>query len=233
MKKTLLLLPVLFLMTSAGAQGLEWGLNIAPGVSYRFAPQMTADPLGASIQSGEEAMYVFDFGLDVRKEITPRLSVGTGIFYSQKGFSNTHVAAVYDDPGLSRRYLIDFVQDYLEVPFFLSYELVQQEHLAFYALVGVTNSLLLKSNNNVSATSGEINKETILRLQQPYLQNQMMHNLGVRAGLGIKTDVDTKTALGLEVVGKQMISPLLDQVSDTPRRLHSLNINFRFIRKIR
>lgn len=178
-------------------------------------------------------MYVFDFGIDLRKAIAPRISFGTGIFYSQKGFSNTHVAAIYDDPGISRHYLIDFVQDYLEVPFFLSYEITQQDQLALYTLGGITNSLLLKSKNSVSTTGREVSEETVLRLQEPYLENRRLHNLGFVAGMGIKTDVDAKTALGIEALGRYMSSPLVDKVSNTRRRIYSLNINFRFIRKIR
>lgn len=233
MKKTLLL-TVFFISTIPSvAQGLEWGLNIAPGISYRFAPREAPNIRAASIQGGEEAMYVFDFGMDVRKQIAPRLSLGTGVFYSQKGFSNTNTAAVYDDPGLSRRYLIDFVQDYLDIPFFLTYDLIQNDRFTFYTQGGIVNSLLLKSKNSVSATSGEVSEETILRLRQPYLENQLLHNLGMQTGLGIKTDVDAKTALGLEAMGKLMASPLTDEVNNTRRRLCAFNVNFRFIRKIR
>ena len=235
MRKTLLILPtlLLFSLAPAGAQILKWGLNIAPGISYRLAEQASDNIPAFSIQSGEEAMYVFDFGVDLRKAIAPRIRFGTGIFYSQKGFSNTHVAAIYDDPGIGRHYLIDFVQDYLEVPFFLSYDVTQQDQLALYTLGGITNSLLLKSKNSVSATGREVNEETVLRLQEPYLKNRRLHNLGFVAGVGIRTDVDAKTALGIEALGRYMTSPLLDQVSNTRRRMYSLNVNFRFIRKIR
>jgi len=234
MVKVLLLVFGLYfsVVLPAAAQGLEWGLNIAPGVSYRTAPQQSADPLATSIQIGEEAIYVFDFGIDVRKVIAPRIRFGTAILYSQKGFSNTHLAAVYQDPALSRRYLLDFVQDYLEIPFFVTYDLKQSERMSIYALGGVVNSLLLRSNNLISATSGEISEETMRRLKKPYLRNQALHNVGAMAGMGVRTDADAKTMLAVELVGKQMFSPLLDQVSSSQRRLSSFNLNFRIIRKM-
>lgn len=233
MKKSLLLVCFSCLVLSVSAQELRWGLNIAPGISYRFPQTSSLSDEAASIQGGEEPMYVFDFGLDLRQAISPRISFGTGVFYSQRGFSNTHVAAIYDDPGLSRRYLVDFVQDYLEIPFFLTYNVAQQDKFSFYILGGVTNSLLLNSKNTVSATSGEMSEETMDRLARPYLENKVIHNFGMLTGFGVQTKVDDKTDLGLEILGKVMTTPLLDRVSDSRRHLYSGNINFRFTRKIR
>jgi hypothetical protein len=232
MKKPLLLACFSCFVINATAQDLQWGLNIAPGISYRFAPTASVSDEAVSIQGGEETMYVFDFGLDLRQSISPRISFGTGVFYSQRGFSNTHLAAIYDDPSLSRRYLIDFVQDYLEVPFFLTYDLAQKDKLSFYALGGITNSLLLNSKNVVSATSGEVSEETMARLEDPYLENRAIHNFGTLAGFGVQTQVDDKTDLGLEILGKVMTTPLLDRVSNSRRYLCSGNVNFRFVRKI-
>jgi len=233
MSKYLLLICFSCLVTNVYAQQLRWGLNIAPGISYRIPQSSAVSPEVAAIQSGEEPMYVFDFGLDLRKSINPRINFGTGVFYSQRGFSNTRVAAIYDDPGLSRRYLLDFVQDYLEIPFFLTYDVAQQDKFAFYALAGVTNSLLIHSKNVVSATSGEeVNEATVQRLSDPYLENKVIHNFGTLTGFGVLTEVDDKTNLGLELLGKIMTSPLQDQVSNSRRYLYSLNVNFRFVRKI-
>jgi len=234
MRRYLLLVCFSFLVANVHAQQLQWGLNIAPGISYRIPQFSSVSPEATAIQNGEEAMYVFDFGLDLRKSISSRINFGTGVFYSQRGFSNTRIAAIYDDPGLSRRYLVDFVQDYLEIPFFLTYDVTQQDKFAFYVLAGVTNSLLIHSKNVVSATSGEeVNEATLQRLSDPYLKNKHIHNFGTMAGFGVLTEVDDKTNLGVELLGKVMTSPILDQVSHTRRHLYSLNVNFRFVRKIR
>lgn len=232
--KKLILFSFFFSMTTLSwAQGVSWGLNIAPGISYRIAQSQPLTDHAQSIQNGEKAMHVFDFGLDLRKNITPRLSIGTGIFYSQKGFSNTHVAAVYQDPSLSRRYILDFVQDYLEVPFFISYNVYQNEQIQFYPLLGINNSLLLHEKNSVASTSGEFNEETLERLSKPYLSRSNLHNVGIIGGVGIMGAVDPKTAIGLEALGKVMFTPLTDRFSNTHRHLYSLNLNFKFIRKIR
>ncbi|WPP50125.1 outer membrane beta-barrel protein [Catalinimonas niigatensis] len=215
------------------AQGIHWGLNIAPGISYRIGHDQQMTDHARSIQSGEKPMHVFDFGIDLRKNITNRLSIGTGIFYSQKGFSNTHAAAVYNDPTLSRRYILDFVQDYLEIPFFLTYNVYQNDQIQLYPMLGVNNSLLLNEKNSVSYTGGEVSEETMEKLSTPYLSRSKLHNIGVMGGIGIMGAVDPKTAIGLEAVGKVMLTPLSDNFSNTDRYLYSFNLNFKFIRKIR
>lgn len=235
MKKTILFSFAFFLVTLswAQAQGVSWGLNIAPGISYRFGQTHSLTDYAQSIQNGEKAMYVFDFGIDLRKNVSQRLSIGTGIFYSQKGFSNIHVAAVYDDPMLSRQYLLDFVQDYLEIPFYLSYDVYQTDQIKLYPLLGINNSLLLNEKNSVTATGGEVSEETMERLSEPYLGSTKLHNVGIIGGLGIMGEVDPKTAIGLEALGKVMFTPLADGFSHTNRHLYSLNLNFKFVRKIR
>lgn len=233
MKKLILFCFFFSFITLSWAQGVDWGLNVAPGISYRIAQAKHLTDYAQSIQNGEEAMYVFDFGIDIRKNINNRLSIGTGIFYSQKGFSNIHVAAVYDDPSLSRRYLLDFVQDYLEIPFYLSYHVYQSNQIQFYPLLGINNSLLLNEKNSVSSRSGEVSEETMERLAKPYLNSTKLHNVGLIGGIGIMGNVDPKTAIGMEALSKVMFTPLMDNFSNTHRRLYSLNLNFKFVRKIR
>lgn len=215
------------------AQEFNWGLNVAPGISYRIGQINGVSDYAQSVQIGEEPMYVFDFGIDMRKNITEKLSLGTGIYYSQKGFSNTHVAAAYNDPLLSRRYLLDFVQNYLEVPFYLTYSVYQNEQLEFYPMLGINNSMLLSEKNSISTTSGEISEETMKTLSEPYLSSTKLHNLGLLGGIGIMGTVDSKSAIGLEAIGKLMFTPLEDKFTVTNRYLYSLNFNFKFVRKIR
>lgn len=233
MKKLILFVLISFLHISVWAQGFHWGLNVAPGISYRIGQTHDITDYAQSVQIGEEAMYVFDFGMDMRKDITERLSIGTGIFYSQKGFSNTHVAAAYDDPHLSRRYILDFVQNYLEVPFYFTYSVFQNEQFEFYPMLGINNSMLLSEKNSITTTSGEMSEETMKTLSQPYLSSTKLHNLGVLGGVGIMGAVDSKTAIGLEAIGKVMLTPLEDQFTATQRHLYSFNLNFKFVRKIR
>lgn len=231
--KKLILLFLYFSPSLLCAQNVLWSLNIAPGISYRIGQTQNISEHTESTQIGEEAMYVFDFGIDLRTKISDRLSLGTGIYYSQKGFSNTHVAAVYRDPQLSRRYLLDFVQDYLDIPFYLSYSLIKNEKIEFYPLLGVNNSLLLSEKNSVTASSGEISEESMHTLSQPYLKSTQLHNLGMISGIGILGIVDAKTAIGLEAINKVMFSPLADTFTDSRRYLYSFNLNFKFVRKIR
>ena len=232
MKKTLLYAVLSLSTILVKGQDIEWSLNVAPGISYRIPQSSSLNTQAASIQFGEKAMYVFDFGVDIRKSLTPRVRFGTGVLYSQKGFSNNNVAAAYSGLTLNRRYLVDFIQNYIEIPFFLSYDLIQSDQLRFYALAGVNNSLLVNDKNSVTVTKGEASEEIVKRLEEPYLQNKVLHNFGTLAGLGVTTTVDSKTSLGVELIGKLIASPLYDQVSNTRRHLYSLNMNFRFIRKL-
>ncbi len=232
MKKLILFSFFFFSVILSWAQSLSWSLNVAPGISYRLPQSGLPTDYAQAIQSGEKSMYVFDFGIDLRKNITDRLSVGTGAFYSQKGFSNTFLAAVYDDSHLDRRYILDFVQDYLDIPFYLTYDVYQNDRFRLYPLLGVNHSLLLKEKNSITVTRGEASEETMNKLAKPYLGSSQLHNIGILSGLGVMAAVDPKTAIGLEAISKVMFTPLLDQFSNTHRYLYSFNLNFKFVRKI-
>jgi hypothetical protein len=232
MQKTLLFLILSCCsLLPAMAQNSSWGLNIMPGISYRL-PQTGGLSLQAeSIQNGEQPMYTFDFGLDLRQQLSGRLGLGTGIIYSQKGFSNNHLSAVYA-PNISRRYLIDYVQQYLEIPIFLTYDLSRRKEFSFYPLAGLSNSLLISHQNELSVRSGELSRETADLIRQPYLQSPDRHSLSLLGGFGIMAEVDDKSALGVEALAKLMFNPLRDRVSLTRRHLYTLGINFRFVRRI-
>ena len=238
MKKLLLLFSLILSAHLVLAQKTTWGINITPNISHRIAPVQGIAQQATSVQSGEAAMHTFDFGVDLRTHLSNRFTVGTGLFYSQKGFSNLHVAAAYDQPLLSRTYIIDFMQDYLDIPFFITYTLAQTDKLQWYALAGVNNSLLLREKNDVAVRSAELSIHEVpdnIRdlLQQPYLGASRSHSIGTVAGFGVRAKVDERTFVGLEAVGKFMLTPLNDYSSGTQRQQYSLGLNFRFIRTLR
>ena len=237
MKKTLLFIGLLLLTHLLLAQKTTWSINIAPTISHRLAPIGDIAQQAASAQSGEVAMHTFDVGVDLRTDISNRFAIGTGLFYSQKGFSNVHVAAAYRMP-LSRAYIIDFMQDYLDIPFFATYTVHRGSKFHWYALAGINNSLLLRERNNVAVRSAELATHEVpdqVRevLQQPYLGASRRHSVGTVAGLGVRATVDERTSIGLEAVSKLMLTPLKDQYSDTQRHQYSFGLNFRFIRTLR
>ena len=220
------------------AQETTWSINITPNISYRLPQGPGLTPLAASIQNGEEAMHAFDFGVDLRTQLSDRFAIGTGLYYSQKGFSNLHVAAAYDQPTLSRAYIIDFTQDYLDIPFFLTYTLAQNDKFRWYALAGLNNSLLLNEKNDVAVRSAELSSDEIPQeirqlLQQPYLGAARLHSFGVLGGFGVQAKVDAKTFIGLEAISKVMLTPLNDYTSGSQRHQYSVGLNFRFVRTLR
>ena len=249
MKQGLLLLASFLIAQTIWAQEITWGVNIAPSISYRI-PQYPVSPLAEGAQIGEKPMHTFDFGIDVRAAITSRgaastgdpargaasrWAIGSAVLYSQKGMSNSYVGAVYGNPSLSPAYLIDFVQDYLEIPFFLSYSLPSKGAVEWYGLAGITNSLLLREHNRVAtrnSLSAEVSAEIETLLKKPYLAASQRHNLGLMGGWGVKIKVDDKTAIGVEALGKLMLTPLQDRASDSQRHQYSVGLNFRFIRTL-
>lgn len=240
MKKLILLFLVVTFLGASGeafvftaqAQQTTWGINIAPTVSYRL-PQTQALPSRVeSVRNGERAMHTFDFGIDFRAAINEHWSVGTAILYSQKGFSNIHVATAYPDIRLPRTYLIDFIQNYLEIPFFLTRTVYKSDKFRVYPLLGITNSLLISEKNRVAVRDGEISEEVQKQLTQPYLQTENFHNVGVLGGLGIQASVDPKTYVGIEAQTKVILSPLIDTSSQSLRNLYSVGLNFRFVRRL-
>lgn len=236
--KIFLLFSCLVLITPlALAQETTWSVNVTPTISYRI-PQVPADPLTETIQSGEEAMHSFDFGVDIRTSISGRWMIGTGLFYSKKGFSNLHVAAAYNQPTLSRAYVVDFMQDYLDIPFFVTYTIKENDKFQWYTIGGITNSLLLREKNDVAIRSaelsfGEVPDAIQELLQQPYLRASRAHSFGALGGVGVRARVDDKTFIGLEALGKVMLTPLLDNTSGSQRHQYAMGLNFRFVRSLR
>ena len=234
MKQGILFIASFLIAQTIWAQQITWGVNISPSISYRI-PQYPVSPLAEGAQIGEKPMHTFDFGIDVRAAITTRWAIGSAVLYSQKGMSNSYVSAVYGNSSLSPAYLIDFVQDYLEIPFFLSYSLPSKGALQWYGLAGITNSLLLREHNRVATRNGlsaEVSPEIEALLEKPYLAASQRHNLGLMGAWGIKAQVDAKTAIGVEALGKLMLTPLQDRVSNSQRHQYSIGLNFRFIRTL-
>lgn len=232
MKKLLLL----FFLTSScavWAQGITWGVNIAPSIAYRIAQRSPLNERITSAQLSEKPMHAFDFGFDVRKTIGERFRIGAAVLYSRKGFSNNHAAATFRNSQISAAYLVDYMQDNLEIPFFLTYSVIKKEKTEAYPLLGMTHSLLLGDKNNVSVRAGgEVREEITEQLRKPYLSPTRLHNVGLLFGGGAMTRVDCKTSVGIEVQGKVMLTPLQDVETHSHRYLTSIGVNFRFIRHL-
>lgn len=227
--------PIIFFMISSPliAQQLTWSINIAPTVSYRSFPYQSNQgqlPLSAI---GEKPMHTFDFGIDLRTTLSKRLSVGTAVLYSQKGFSNTYLSAAYQHEHIPATYLIDYQQHHLDIPFFVTYVLLNKNKLRIYPMAGVVNSMLLSENNRVTDKSGKGDPLVKEKLSTPYLRSASLHQVGLLAGLGVATDVNDKTQIGLEAQNKFMLTPVHDISSSTNRYLYIIGLNFRFIRKLR
>jgi len=103
------------------AQNWELAINVIPTASYRFQSLHSQDELANSIANAEQGIYTFDFGLDLQRPITPRFNLGIGLLYSQKGLANVNPGITYGDLALNEVAQVEFVQDYLEITLFLSF----------------------------------------------------------------------------------------------------------------
>lgn len=228
------LLPFLlfFLSTTLYAQQVEWSINVAPTISYRVPQNHNLSAQAATIQAGEKAMHTFDFGPGMRAALNKHMKIGAAILYSQKGFSNIHASAIFNDRSISRSYSMDFIQNYLEIPVLLTYTVMKKRKQELYSMLGISNSLLLSDKINVTSRSGEVSEEIKNKISTPYLESSHQHNIGLLFGWGVMIPVDTKTSLGIEAQGKLMLTPLHDKVSASQRYLSSFGLNFRFIRNL-
>ena len=234
MKHRFLLFSVLALFPLLSrAQKIEIGINVAPTISYRFAqPSGHISPRAESIRISERPVHTFDFGIDIRSKVNNRLKIGAALIYSQKGFANTNLPATYDIADLNKMHSIDYVQDYLEIPFFATYDYFQDKKISAYGLLGINNSLLFNAKNNVIIKSGKISDENYQTLATPYLQSLKTHNTGMVAGTGVLVNVNDKTSIGLEAQTKFMFTPLEETFFATHRHLFSVGLNFRFVKKL-
>lgn len=230
--RLVILLLLLVICVHAFGQKYEMGINVGPAISYRTAAD-SGDPIAISIQNGEKGIYTFDFGLDLRRTLSNKLKVGIGVWYSQKGFSNTNVGITYDDLTLFNKVVqIDFIQNYIEVPLLIYYKLNKTADSHLYTFLGYNNSVLFSQKNNVIFRIGEINKEEFDHLSEPYLENSTRYNPGILLGFGWQRPIDDKYSFGLEPGFKILLSPLKEDRFMTHRKLYSLVLNFRFVRKL-
>lgn len=226
------LLLVLFPLLSQ-AQKIEIGVNIAPTISYRFSQSSSEiSPRAESIRISERPIHTFDFGIDIRNKITDRIKMGSAFIYSQKGFANTNLPVTYDNSELNKRNSIDYVQDYIEIPFFATYDYFQDKKINAFVIMGINNSILLNAKNNLIIKAGEVSDEDYQTLTTPYLESPKIHNIGLMAGTGLLVHVNAKTAIGLEAQTKFMFTPLEETFFATQRRLFSAGLNFRFVKKL-
>jgi len=228
-------LPVLLILFPllSQAQKIEIGINIAPTISYRFSqPSSEISSRAESIRIAERPIHTFDFGIDIRNKITDRIKIGSALVYSQKGFANTNPPATYNNSELSKMNSIDYVQDYIEIPLFATYDYFQDKKINAFAMVGINNSILLNAKNNLIVKAGEVSDEDYKTLTAPYLKSSKIHNIGMIAGTGLLVNVNDKTAIGLEAQTKFMFTPLEEIFFATQRRLFSAGLNFRFIKKL-
>ena len=215
----------------SNSQVFEFGLHVTPSLSYRISSNSQNNPNAQSIEIGEKGIYTFDFGVDLKRSLGTRWKIGTGLLYSQKGFANNNVGAIYqlDFPEISH---IDYVQDYLEVPLFLNYLINPGEKLEYYASLGITNAFLLNDKNNVIFRSQLIADKDYTKLQEPYLNSNGIYHFGIRWGMGTQFSIDEKYSFGLEPIFKLSFTELEESRFETSRKLISLGLDFRFIKRI-
>ncbi len=231
--RALLVVTYWLVVFSLHAQYIEIGINVIPSVSYRFPGDNPGNnPRVATIQLAERPIHSFDFGIDIKKEINTRFKIGSGVFYSQKGFGNTNLPGTFDNQNLNPANSIDFVQDYLEVPFFINYKVVDHKKFETYPIFGMINAVILNSNINVAIKSGEISEEDLRMLKKPYLLNNRIYNWGFLLGWGLSLKADEKTAVGIELQSKALLTPLHDTFFAANRYLNSVGVGFRFVRKL-
>ncbi len=233
MKYFLSLTGLLFLAQVTVAQHTTWSVNVTPTISYRIAELSSDDE---SVRNGERPSHMFDFGLQLRTQLSDRMYLGTGLMYAQRGYANTYVAGPYQRP-LDRGYTIDFIQDYLDIPFFLTYNIAQNDQFQWYTLGGINNGILLRERNEVSVrayeqTVREVPADVQEMLKEPYLGASRQYNLGLIVGFGVRARVDAKTFVGLEAISKLIVTPLQDYISGTQRRSYTIGLNFRFVRTL-
>jgi hypothetical protein len=233
MKHFLPLASLLFVATMSWAQPTTWSVNVTPTISYRLS---NLSPTDEAVRNGERSVHAFEFGVQVRTPLTDRLTLGVGLMYARRGFANLHVSSPYQ-PALIRGFGIEFVQDFIDIPFFLTYSFAHNERFRWYTLGGIVNGLLLREQNIVTTRTYERNAQEVPTdvqelLEKPYLGASRQHNLGVLGGLGVRARVDAKTFVGLEAISKVILTPLQDFASGTQRRSYTIGINFRFVRTL-
>lgn len=146
--------------TKGAVGGNDSGLSVSH-FQHTFAPGITSDGI---VETGTSVYGVpVSFGVGVRKYVSPRLSVGTGVDYTR--LSRTFAGKYVRDGLTLEAGTISHVLQYVGIPLELYYNLIGSDRLRFYVHAGGEAEFCVSSRYTLFAKPDITVSETVRKLQ--------------------------------------------------------------------
>jgi hypothetical protein len=213
MKRTFIILIILFLSQFSQGQSLKLGFQASPQLSWMNSSNNSIINVQSriGIRYGIEA-DIFIFGV-------PRYGLNTGLFISNNSFKTSYNlgnSISMDGVTLQNPVSIQYRLNYIEIPLNIKLRSDQFYRLTYYGQFGLTNLI----NISATATSSD------LKLDGSNVSESIrFFNMGMLMGGGVEYDVGGNTALNL---GIQYSNYFLDATSiknlDEKSKINSLRL---------
>ena len=125
-------------------------------------------------------VVAFTSGLNFGYEVSKRISMNTGLFYTERKSDKEH--AILEN-GLAEAVQTNFDVSFLEIPASMRYKVIAKEKWSSYVSTGVSSSLFLRYNNSFESESG-INARKVSDKSDAFTLAQT--NLLLSAGVDLK-----------------------------------------------
>jgi len=187
MKKSLLLLLSILIVRQLTAQGVKFGVNVDPSINW-------LSPVTNSIDRDGVQMGISG-GLVIEKYFQKNYAVQTGISIGTQGgkllFNNESVFHTEDGvDSLASGTTVDFNLNYVTIPLSLKLKTNQIGYFSYYARLGFTNQLKIKST--AESSDGSLDKEKIV-------DEIRFFDIGYHFGAGIEYAISESTAFDIGV----------------------------------
>lgn len=196
------------------------GINASPDMCYRIPYSSNSS---ATIVNEQRYKIIACLGLNIAYQLTKKLSIETGIWYSGKGQiiispettwqtpGGTYDPTIPNNPSYTTQFTpekrIAIKYQYLEIPLKCNFYILNKR-LKIFPGIGASANLFVGKTTRVNY---KVNGNTKSEVSRDFNKNNIpMMDVALIAGVGFSYDVSNKFLVKLEPNYRQFIRPMVD-----------------------
>lgn len=202
------------------------GITFSPDYCYRtLIPNASSKPIADARDTLEIPRFGYTTGLNLAIKINKRITLETGILYSDKG-EKTKTYTVDEivpqgqiNPFVPRKITFYYHYIYLDIPFKLNYYLLNNRTRIFLT-AGISPNIFLtcKTKSTTEYKDGHTTTHT-----STSSSDYRIFNLSIIAGAGLSYDLTSKLYFNIEPTYRRSITSIVDAPIKT--YLYSIGLN--------
>ena len=230
----------IFLVMPLGVFGQETslrkiaiGLSFMPNISFRTLNYKVSNELTSEIRNLETKKFSYAAGLNTKYKLNKKIAIQTGILYSMQGYQTKFQSLTWATPNneypSQSKTVFNF--SYLEIPFNLNYNFIENNSLTFYGIIGLSSSIFISKQAEI--LSKYANGETTSQSNAKYIGYSRLNQFA-NIGFGISCKISNRFTILAEPKLQYSINSIAVS-SDTKEYLYNAGIDFKcyysFIKK--